>query len=82
MSYKTYDFVLQNKHFHCTSYENGCMRNESIWMENQYFDNLPLDSSRQVGDQFLISGSPQTRFGRIGEWASGNLQPCSPGQFF
>ena len=45
-------------------------------MENQYFDSLPLDSSRQVGDQILISGSPQTRFGRIGEWASGNLQPC------
>ena len=44
-------------------------------MENQHFDNLPLDSSRQVGDQFLISGSPQTRFCRIGEWASGNLQP-------
>ena len=55
----------------------GCMRNEAIWIDNQYmdFDNLPLDSSRQVGDQFLISGSPQTRFGRIGEWASGNLQP-------
>ena len=31
--------------------------------------------SCQVGDQFLISGSPQTRFGRIGEWATGNLQP-------
>ena len=29
-----------------------------------------------MGDQFLISGSPQTTFGRIGEWASGNLQPC------
>ena len=51
------------------------MRNEAIWMENQYFDNLPLDPSRQVGDQFLIYGSPQTRFGRIGEWASDNLQP-------
>ena len=24
---------------------------------------------------YLISGSPQTTFGRIGEWASGNLQP-------
>ena len=36
---------------------------------------LPLDFSRQVGDQFLISGSPQTTFGRIGEWATRNLQP-------
>ena len=40
---------------------------------------IHLDSSRQVGDQFLISGSPQTTFGRIGEWASGNLQPCKDG---
>ena len=52
------------------------MCNEAIWMENQYFDNLPLDSSRQVGNQFLISDSPQARSGRIGKWASGNLQPC------
>ena len=37
---------------------------------------IHLDSSRQVGDQFLISGSPKTTFCRIGEWASGNLQPC------
>ena len=28
-----------------------------------------------MGDQFLISESPQTTFGRIGEWVSGNLQP-------
>ena len=34
-----------------------------------------MDSSRQVGDQFLISGSPQIIFGRIGEWATSNLQP-------
>ena len=53
------------------------MRNKAVWMENQYFNNSPLDSSRQVGDQFLNSGSPQTRFGRIGEWASSNLQPCN-----
>ena len=38
---------------------------------------LALDSSRQVGDQFLISDSPQTTFGRIGEWATSNLQPCT-----
>ena len=39
------------------------------------FNNSSHDSSRQVGDQFFISSSPQTRFGCIGEWASGNLQP-------
>ena len=45
-------------------------------MENLNFNNSSRDSSRTVGDPFLISGSPQTNFGRIGEWASGNLQPC------
>ena len=44
-------------------------------MENLHFNNSSHDSSRQVGDQFLISGSPQKNFGRIGKWASGNLQP-------
>ena len=39
-------------------------------------ENYDPDSSRQVGDLHLISGRPHTRFGRIGEWASGNLQPC------
>ena len=44
---------------------------------NTLYIHLPLDFSCQVGDQFLISGSPQTTFGRIGEWATSNLQPCT-----
>ena len=61
----TYDFVLQKINTFTLIKQYKCM-------ENQYLNNsTPHDSSHQVGDQFLISafsGSPQTRFGRIGEW--------------
>ena len=66
-------------HFHCTGHWDGCVIEQS---DNQSFYYSPLDSSRQVGDQLLISGSPQTTFGRNGEWASGNLQPWSVSPIF
>ena len=69
MSYWTYKFNTP----HRTGHWDGCVIEQS---DNQCFYYSPQDSSRQEGDQLLISGSPQTTFGRIGEWASGNLQPC------
>ena len=62
-------------HFHTAQVTEMPMCNTCREIRNQCFNYSSLDASRQVGDQFLISGSPQTTFGRIGEWATCNLQP-------